>query len=155
TGLKRMLTGIVTLSEVEMAGERMSVPLLSGDQEEEQSCFSDFSTQDLRANAEGVEAVYYGAYTKNAAHADKNSLAELVKAADPRVAQEVDARIQRVRETLDALHAPFDREIQPDNAEGRARVQAVIDALRAQAQSLSRAAKSLQIFLSPIQSDGD
>ena len=155
TALKRMLTGIITLSEVEMAGERMSVPLLSGDQEEEQSCFSDFSTQDLRANAEGVEAVYYGAYTKNAAHADKNSLAELVKAADPRVAQEVDARIQRVRETLDALHAPFDREIQPDNAEGRARVQAVIDALRAQAQSFSRAAKSLQIFLSPIQSDGD
>lgn len=155
TALKRMLTGIITLSEVEMAGERMSVPLLSGDQEEEQSCFSDFSAQDLRANAEGIEAVYYGAYTKSAAHADKNSLAELVKAADPRVAAEVDARIQRVRETLDALHVPFDREIQPDNAAGRARVQVAIDALRAEAQSLARAAKSLQIFLSPIQSDGD
>jgi putative iron-regulated protein len=155
TGLKHMLTGIITLSEVEMAGERMSVPLLSGDQEEEQSCFSDFSLQDLRANAEGIEAVYYGTYTKSAAHADENSLAALVKAADPRVAEEVDARIQRVREALDAVRTPFDREIQPDNPEGRARVQGAIDALRAEAQSFARAAKSLQIFLSPIESDGD
>lgn len=155
TALKRMLTGIITLAEVEMAGERMSVPLLSGDQEEEQSCFSDFSAEDLRSNAEGIEAVYYGTNSKNAAHADKYSLAELVKAADPRVAEEVDARIQRVRETLAAIRTPFDREIQPDNAEGRARVQTAIDALRAEAQSLSRAAKTLQIFLSPIQSDGD
>lgn len=155
TGLKRMLTGIITLSEVEMAGERMSVPLLSGDQEEEQSCFSDFSADDLRANAEGIEAVYYGANTKSAAHADPNSLAELVKKADPRIAEEVEARIQRVRTTLAAIRSPFDREIQPDNAEGRARVEVAIEALRAEAQSLSRAAKALQIFLSPIESDGD
>ncbi len=155
TGLKRMLTGVISLGEVEMAGERMSVPLLSGDQEEEQSCFSDFTAEDLRANAEGIEAVYYGTNSKNAAHADKNSLAELVKAADPRVAEEVDVRIQRVRQTLAAIGSPFDREIQPDNAAGRARVQAAIDAIRAEAQSLSRAAKTLDVFLSPIQSDGD
>src|SRR5690606_25431725 len=51
TGLKRMFTGIAALSEVEMAGERMNVPLLSSDQEEEQSCFSDLTADDLRANA--------------------------------------------------------------------------------------------------------
>jgi putative iron-regulated protein len=155
TGLKRMLTGIITLSEVEMAGERMSVPLLSGDQEEEQSCFSDYTAEDLRANAEGIESVYYGTNTKTAAHAAPNSLAEIVKKADPRIAEEVDARIARVRATLAAIQSPYDREIQPDNAAGRARVQAAIDALRAQSQSLARAAKALQIFLSPIQTDGD
>lgn len=155
TGLKRMLTGIITLAEVEMAGERMNVPLLSGDQEEEQSCFSDFTAEDLRANAEGIEAVYYGAITKNAAYANKNSLAALVRAADARLAEEIDARIQETRAALAAIRSPFDREIHPDNPEGRARVQAAIDALRAEAQSFARAANALQIFLSPIQSDGD
>jgi len=155
TALKRMFTGIAALAEVEMAGERMEVPLLSSDQEEEQSCFSDFTAEDLRANAEGIEAVYYGANTKDAAHANENSLAALVRAADARVAKEIDARIQQTRTALAAIRSPFDREIHPDNPEGRARVQAAIDALRAEAQSFARAATALQIFLSPIQSDGD
>ena len=59
TGLKRMFTGMAALAEVEMAGERMNVPLLSSDQEEEQSCFSDTSAEDLRANAAGIEHVYF------------------------------------------------------------------------------------------------
>ena len=67
----------------------------------------------------------------------------------------MDARIARTRETLAAVRSPFDREIQPDNKEGQARVQAAIDALHAQAQSTMRAAQALQIFLSPIESDGD
>lgn len=155
TAIKRMLTGVITLAEVEMAGERMNVPLLSGDQEEEQSCFSDYSAEDLRANAEGVAAVYYGEYPTSPGGTGTPSLAQLVRQADSRVADEMDARIQRVRETLQAIQSPFDREIQPDNEAGRARVQAAIDALRAQAQSLMRVATTLQIFLSPIETDGD
>jgi putative iron-regulated protein len=156
TGLKRMLTGIITLAEVEMAGERMNVPLISADQEEEQSCFSDTTTEDLRANAAGVENVYYGRYTRaDGSQISGPSLADLVKKADPRVAEEIDARLARTRETLAALRSPFDREIHPDNKDGQARAQAAIDALRAQTQSFMRAAQALQIFLSPIQSDGD
>jgi putative iron-regulated protein len=156
TALKRMLTGLITLTEVEMAGERMNVPLISADQEEEQSCFSDTTTEDLRANAAGVEHVYYGRYTRaDGSQISGPSLADLVKKADPRVAEEMDARVERTRETLAALRTPFDREIHPDNKEGQARAQAAIDALRAQTQSLMRAAQALQIFLSPIQSDGD
>ena len=156
TGLKRMLTGLITLTEVEMAGERMNVPLISADQEEEQSCFSDTTTEDLRANAAGVEHVYYGRYERaDGSTLSGPSLADLVKKADPRVAEELDARLARTRETLAALRSPFDREIQSSNKEGQARTQAAIDALRAQTQSLMRAAQVLQIFLSPIQSDGD
>ena len=156
TGLKRMLTGIVALAEVEMAGERMNVPLLSADQEEEQSCFSDTTTADLRANAAGIEHVYYARYARpDGAAITGPSLADVVRKADARVAEEMDARLERTRETLAALRSPFDREIQPDNQEGQARVQAAIDALRAQAQTTMRAAKAMQIFLSPIESDGD
>ena len=156
TGLKRMLTGVITLSEVEMAGERMNVPLLSGDQEEEQSCFSDTSAEDLRSNALGIEDVYFGRYEspsgKKVAGA---SLAEIVRKADARVADEIEARLKRTHEALDAVRTPFDREIQPDNKEGQARVQAAIDSLHAQTQSFTRVAQALQIFLSPIQTDGD
>ncbi len=156
TGLKRMLTGMAALSEVEMAGERMSVPLLSGDQEEEQSCFSDTTAEDLRANAAGIEHVYYGRYTRLDGHVVSGpSLADLVKQADPRVAEEMDIRLARTREALAAVRSPFDREIQPDNKEGQARVQAAVDALRAQSLSIGRAANSLKIFLSDLQGLGD
>lgn len=156
TALKRMFTGIAALAEVEMAGERMDVPLLSSDQEEEQSCFSDTTSADLRANAAGIEHVYYAKYTRlNGTVVSGPSLADLVRDADPRVADEVDARIAKTREAVHAIQTPFDREILPDNEEGRARVQAAIDALRAQALSLTRAARSIQIFLSDLQSLGD
>lgn len=156
TGLKRMLTGLVTLVEVEMASERLNVPLLSADQEEEQSCFSDTTVEDLRANAAGVEHVWYARYQRaDGSKIEGPSLAELVRKSDPRIADEMDARIARTRETLAAVQSPFDREIHPDNKAGQARVQAAIDALHAQAQSILRSAKTIQIFMSPIQSDGD
>jgi putative iron-regulated protein len=156
TGLKRMLTGMAALAEVEMAGERMSVPLLSSDQEEEQSCFSDTSADDLRFNAAGIEHVYYARYTRSDGSTISGpSLAELVKAADPRVAEELEARLGRTRETLQAIRNPFDREILADNKEGQARVQAAIDALRGEALSFGRAARSMQIFLSDLEGLGD
>ena len=156
TALKRMFTGMAALAEVEMAGERMNVPLLSGDQEEEQSCFSDTTATDLRSNAAGIEHVYVGRYTRlDGSTVSGPSLADLVKAADPRMAEEMEARLTRTREALAAIKDPFDREIQPDNAEGRARVQAAIDALRAESLSFGRAAKSLKIFLSDLEGLGD
>ncbi len=156
TGLKRMLTGIAALAEVELAGERMNVPLLSGDQEEEQSCFSDTTASDLRNNAAGIEHVYLGRYQRaNGETVSGPSLADLVKKADPRAAEEMDERLARTRDSLAAIRDPFDREIQPDNAEGRARVQAAIDALRAEALSIGRAAQALQIFMSDLEGLGD
>lgn len=156
TGLKRMFTGMAALAEVEMAGERMNVPLLSGDQEEEQSCFSDTTAEDLRANAVGIEHVYFGHYVRtNGEIVSGPSLADLVKEADPRVAEEMTARVTRTRDSLEAVRNPFDREIQPDNKDGQARAQAAIDALRAEALSFARAAKSLKIFLSDLEGLGD
>ena len=156
TGLKRMFTGAAALAEVEMAGERMNVPLLSGDQEEEQSCFSDTTATDLRNNAAGIEHVYFGRYTRlDGKVVSGPSLADLVRKADARVADEMEQRITRTRESLAALTDPFDREIQPDNAAGRARVQTAVDALRAEALMFFDAAKSMQIFLSSLEGVGD
>lgn len=156
TGLKRMFTGMATLAEVEMAGERMNVPLLSGDQEEEQSCFSDTTAADLRNNGLGIDHVYFGRYTRtDGSVVSGPSLAQLVKDKDPRVAEEMAARLTRTREALAAIRDPFDREIQPDNKDGNARVQAAIESLRAQTVTVTRTARALEIFLSPIESEGD
>lgn len=156
TGLKRMFTGIAALSEVEMAGERMNVPLLSSDQEEEQSCFSDLTADELRANAAGIEHVYFGRYQRlDGSTVSGPSLHDLVKAKDARAAEEIEERLARTRETLGAVKNPFDREILAENTEGRARMQAAIDALRAQALSFSRGARALDIFLSDLEGLGD
>jgi putative iron-regulated protein len=156
TGLKRMFTGIAALSEVEMAGERMNVPLLSSDQEEEQSCFSDLTADELRANAQGIENVYFGRYKRlDGSTISGPSLADLVKAKDARAAEEIQARLDRTRETVGAVKNPFDREILADNAEGRARMQAAIDSLRAQTLSFSRGARSIDVFLSDLEGLGD
>lgn len=156
TGLKRMFTGIAALSEVEMAGERMNVPLLSSDQEEEQSCFSDATADELRANEAGIEHVYYAKYQRlDGTIVTGPSLADLVKAKDARAAEEIAARLSRTREALAAVNNPFDREILAENTEGRARMQAAIDALRAQTLSFSRGARAIEIFLSDLEGLGD
>ena len=156
TGIKRMLTGMVGLSEVEMAGERLAVPLLSGDQEEEQSCFSDTTSDDLRANVTGIATVYNGHYQRlDGSIVSGPSLAELVANADAMVAEEVTARLASTSAAVAAIRSPFDREIHPDNPEGHARVQAGADALRSLALSLGRAATALGIFMSSLEGSGD
>ena len=156
TGLKRMFTGIAALAEVEMAGERMNVPLLSSDQEEEQSCFSDATADELRANAAGIEHVYFATYKRlDGTTISGPSLADLVKAKDARAAEELEARITRTREALAAIKNPFDREILAENTEGRTRMQAAIDSLRAETLSMARGARAIEIFLSDLEGLGD
>ncbi len=57
-----ILTGMGTLSEGELAGERMQIALSADSQEDEHSCFSDNTHRDIWLNAEGVSNVFYGDY---------------------------------------------------------------------------------------------
>jgi len=57
-----ILTGMGTLSEGELAGERMQIALSSDSQEDEHSCFSDNTHRDIWLNAEGVQNSYFGDY---------------------------------------------------------------------------------------------
>lgn len=60
--LAEILTGMGTLSEGELAGERMQIAFSSNSQEDEHSCFSDNTHRDIWLNAEGVSNSYYGVY---------------------------------------------------------------------------------------------
>ncbi len=49
-----------TLAGFELASERIAVPLDSGDQEDEHSCFSDNTHRDFVRNVDGIVAVWHG-----------------------------------------------------------------------------------------------
>ncbi|MBV1881489.1 MAG: hypothetical protein KUG82_07640 [Pseudomonadales bacterium] len=60
--LTEILTGMATLSEGELAGERMQISYSTNSQEDEHSCFSDNTHRDIWLNAEGVSNSYFGSY---------------------------------------------------------------------------------------------
>ncbi len=60
--LTEILTGMGTLSEGELAGERMQIAFASNSQEDEHSCFSDNTHRDIWLDAEGVSNSFYGSY---------------------------------------------------------------------------------------------
>ena len=60
--ITEILVGMGTLSEGELAGERMQIAYSSNSQEDEHSCFSDNTHRDVVLNALGVANSFYGAY---------------------------------------------------------------------------------------------
>ncbi|MDK2125336.1 imelysin family protein [Chitinimonas sp. DQS-5] len=145
--LRKMLTGLGVLTRGEMAGERMEVAMDSQNQEDEQSCFSDNTHRDLVNDAIGIRNVWLGQYKKaDGSVLSGPSLRDLVADKDAALAERVSSDIQASVAAIEAIQAPFDREIVgKKDAPGRKRVQAGIDALKKQAQGLAEAAKLLGI----------
>lgn len=115
--LRRILTGIGTLAASELSGERMLTAYENKDQEDEHSCFSDTTLDDLKGNAEGIDQVY------------RLGLDDLVIASDPALHAEMDARLTAMLDAMDAIPGPFDQAILgDDSAPGRAAVLAAVRA---------------------------
>lgn len=68
--LVEILTGMGTLSEGELAGERMQIALSANSQEDEHSCFADNTHRDIWLNAEGVSNSFRGSYAGYDSDAD-------------------------------------------------------------------------------------
>lgn len=129
--LRRILTGLITLSGFETGGERLQPALDTHDQEDEHSCFSDNTHRDMVGDVIGIRNVYLGSYTRlDGTVVSGPSLHDLVEATDPELAAELEAAMNDSVEKAEALEPPFDQEIASGNADGNARVQALIDALR-------------------------
>lgn len=60
--LAEILTGMGTLSEGELAGERIQIAFSANSQEDEHSCFSDNTHRDIWLDAEGVMNAFLGQY---------------------------------------------------------------------------------------------
>lgn len=131
--LQRILTGMIVLSGFETAGERLQAALDAGDQEEEHSCFSDNTHNDMLYDVIGVQNVWLGRYGS----VSGTGIDAVVREVNAELADELTARIQTSVDLAMAIQPPFDLEISPSNAEGNARVQALIDSLRTQEMLLS------------------
>jgi putative iron-regulated protein len=154
-GLSKMFIGMGSLSLGEMAGERMKVGLEANSTEDEQDCFSDNTHNAHFYDGKGISNLYFGRYQRlNGTLLSGPALSDLVRAKNP--AQDT-AMQQALSKTDAALKAmvdkaeqpkdaeKFDQLIAPNNAPGKALVNAAIQALVAQTKELEKAAKTLGI----------
>lgn len=125
--LTRILTGMGTLAASELSGERMLTAYENKDQEDEHSCFSDTTKDDIRGNAQGLENVYLGRFGGQ----DGVGLDELVAARDPELDARMKTQLAAALAAIDAIPAPFDQAILgEDSSQGRMSVLAAVRALQ-------------------------
>ena len=161
--LTEILTGMGTLSEGELAGERMQIAFSANSQEDEHSCFSDNTHRDIWLNAEGVSNSYYGRYacydrtlngvddiTTNAVNGygiddwlKDSGEAEL--AADIAVALSATETQYVAIDTQARAGSPFDVQIMEENAEVSSAVAQTIIALNAQSALIADIADKVGI----------
>ncbi|CAM4067563.1 imelysin family protein [Flavobacterium antarcticum] len=123
TALKNMYLGITTLVLAELPIERMNVALGNADQEDEHSCFSDYTHRDIYLNLKGVVNVYQGTYGS----INGPSLADLVENADATIFNATATAETQALAKVAQILTPFDLAIAggPSTAEGL-KVQAAV-----------------------------
>ncbi|MFM1870932.1 MAG: hypothetical protein RL398_354 [Planctomycetota bacterium] len=146
--LRNILTGVAVLTAFELAGERLGVAYATQDQEQEHSCFSDTSGDDLIANQRGIARVVLG----EGEH--RPGVITLIESLDAELAAALRDALATSARCLAAIPAPFDVAMQGDDeAPGRRAMRAAIEALEQQSELLSIAGKRLGYDL-PIQPTG-
>lgn len=136
----KILTGITTLSGFELASERMSVPLKSGDQEDEHSCFSDNTHIDFIENAHGIEKVYA-------------VISDVVEEEDDDLDEKIKEQIAETKKRIAAIPHPIDANVlaTPEGSDGRKAMQAAIESLQAQTKLFQQAGEKLGVEAKIVQ----
>ena len=159
--MRRMLFGMGSLSLGELAGERMNVALLAHSQEDEHSCFSDNTHNDIAENARSIQNIFNGTYQRaDGTKLEGASLAQLVASKDAKASETLIGKLSDTQQKVTAIvetakkGEAFDQQIAAENKEGNQRIKAAIAALRSQTGDIEAAAKALGIDnLSPESSD--
>ena len=159
--LKRILFGMGSLSLGELAGERMNVALLAHSQEDEHSCFSDNTHNDIAMNIQGIQNIFKGSYQRlDGSTLQGASLAELIASKDSKLSQQLAEQLNATQTAAAAITQTaqtgeaFDQQITAGNSIGNTRVKTTIAALRTQTASIEAAAQALGIGnLSPDSSE--
>jgi putative iron-regulated protein len=171
--ITEILTGMGTLSEGELAGERMQIAFSGNSQEDEHSCFSDNTHRDIWLNAEGVQNSFYGDYagydstldgvddvTTNAVsgYGLDDLLTDLKQA---QLNEKVSAALTLTEASYKSIDnearsngKPFDVLIQPANRNADSPVYKTIVALNAQSKVIAQAATQLGLTGTVVDPDG-
>ncbi len=154
--LSLVIKGMGTLSGPELSGERLTVAYETKDQENEHSCFSDNTRDDLVGNALGIQNVCLGRYVRvDGSLLAGPSLCGLLARSDAVLAGQLTREIEASVQALQAIPAPFDQALLgSDQTKGRLAIARSIRALHAQAQTLTRAASRLDAQSSLVSTVG-
>jgi putative iron-regulated protein len=149
TALARILKGIGALSGPELAGERMTVPYETKEQEDEHSCFSDNTVNDIIYDAIGIQNVYLGRYTaRSGCKVQGPGLHDLLKRVDPSFAEKLAAQVETAVALARSIPPPFDQAILGnDTKPGRVAVKKSINAFQNQSDLIAQSATVLGIKL--------
>lgn len=140
--IAKILTGLATLSGFELGFERLATALDSGSQEDEQSCFSDTTDADIRADAQSVADVYFGRYDDY----HGTGLDTLLEAVNPQMNAVLKSQLKRSVALAAEIPHPFDRILMtsPGSAE-RAKVEALVTSLQTQARLIKQSGRMLGV----------
>ncbi len=144
--LRLIITGIGELSRGELAGERMYVAYAERSQEDEHSCFSDNTTNDIIGNALGIHRVVTGEYPGFSG----TGFADLVEAVDADLADQLRAQVQASVDAVKTIPAPFDQHLVAgvsDDSPGRQAILAGIESLEDQTDTIVAAATALGVAI--------
>jgi len=134
--LSQALSGAASLAGFELAAERIGVPLSSGGQEDEESCFSDTTHRDFAANVAGIVLVLAG----------DGGAPGLLVALAPEPAADIRARLERIQELVRGIEPPFDRILAtPADDPRRIHLQVLEGELLALAGALQRAGSAMKL----------
>jgi putative iron-regulated protein len=143
--LRRILTGMGTLSGGELTGERLAVPFETKDQEDEHSCFADNTHVDHRNDLLGIQNVYLGRYGS----VFGPGINDLLATVDADLAEQLADQIETAVDAVFDIPVPFDQAIQgADSTPGRMAIATAIDELNAQTDLIADAAEALGISIS-------
>lgn len=146
--LTDILQGMASLSGGELSGERMSVALGKGEQEDEHSCFSDNTHNDIKMNMKGIKNIWTGKFErKDGIMVQGTGIYDLIKAKDVATADEVNNYFTISEQKINEIQAPFDYEISQGNVAGNQRVSLAINALQKQALGIVKVADKFGLRL--------
>lgn len=130
----KILTGMGSMANAELSGERMTVAYKNRGQEDEHSCFSDTTNADLLGNFVGIQNAYLGKYGST----DGPGIDELVKSVDPALDTKIKGELDAAVAALNAMQSvPFDFAIAaPDGSRERDNVLKAIQAIKATATTI-------------------
>jgi putative iron-regulated protein len=149
--LTNILNGIGFISNGEVALERLD-PAIDEGQENEHSCFSDNTNQDMWANVHGINNVIVGSYTtEGGSKVTGVSLVQLVAEKDGAVSTALTSKAGETLSKLEAmlaLNKKFDEIIHGETLGSNGPAGQLSSALKDQGKAISDAATALGVTIS-------
>lgn len=151
TALTNILNGIGFISNGEVALERLD-PAIDEGQENEHSCFSDNTNQDMWANVNGINNIIIGSYTReNGSKVTGVSLVSLTASINKTVSDNLNIKAKETLTKLDnllGLNKTFDEIISQETLGSNGPAGQLSSALKEQGKAIAEAATTLGVSIS-------